>query len=816
MTHFNAPLLLAFAALLSCNPKHATGIETPAFESAETRGAAGDSTTRMSPQEAVRDVYGTSYAVVIGIDHYDHMPDLTGAVRDAKAMSTMLTARGFEVIEVLDKKATKERLRDLPYELQEKLNPEDRLFFYFAGHGVTQESKGYLMPKDAKSWRQGISMSSLQRQLEDTQVRQIFYAADACYSGLGLPNADAFRAGEEDSMPAHWADLAETPRYVSLSAGSVNQKAYDRWEGELGGPHGLFTYFLLEGLDGAADNDQDGWITDVELSAHIDSRVPAGARQVNHEQNPQRAQSGEGRILFANPRIAEILEQKGRVEQVAHLESKLSASERMATVLKLQQKAKKLEEEGLTPQAAALWRAALSLDQGEDLTGGFGESSLPGLHGVEAFGSVLKGHKHIINTLAFSPDGKRLVTGSYDTTAIVWNMETLKPIKTFKGHKSWINTLAFSPDGTRLVTGSWDSTAIVWNMETLEKIKTLKGHEDSIWTLAFSPNGSRLVTGSGDNTAIVWNMETFEKIKTLEGHESRITTLAFSPDGSRLVTGSDDAIVWNMETFEKIKTLEGHEKGINSLAFSPDGTRLVTGSGDKTAIVWNMETLKPIKTLKGHEDTIWALAFSPDGTRLVTGSSDSTAIVWNMETFEPIKTLYKHEGGIFTLAFSPDGSRLVTGSDDETAIVWNMETFEPIKTLEGHEGAILTVAFSPDGTKLATGSDDNTAIVWNMETFENIKTLEGHLDVILTVAFSPDGTKLVTGSWDKTAIVWNMEFLNLPVPELLTETGALTNLRVCRDSLSFKVVPIAPMPAPETVWVDESIPEAEALAACAD
>jgi WD40 repeat protein/uncharacterized caspase-like protein len=785
MTHFNAPLLLAFAALLSCNPKHATGIETPAFESAETRGAAGDSTTRMSPQEAVRDVYGTSYAVVIGIDHYDHMPDLTGAVRDAKAMSTMLTARGFEVIEVLDKKATKERLRDLPYELQEKLNPEDRLFFYFAGHGVTQESKGYLMPKDAKSWRQGISMSSLQRQLEDTQVRQIFYAADACYSGLGLPNADAFRAGEEDSMPAHWADLAETPRYVSLSAGSVNQKAYDRWEGELGGPHGLFTYFLLEGLDGAADNDQDGWITDVELSAHIDSRVPAGARQVNHEQNPQRAQSGEGRILFANPRIAEILEQKGRVEQVAHLESKLSASERMATVLKLQQKAKKLEEEGLTPQAAALWRAALSLDQGEDLTGGFGESSLPGLHGVEAFGSVLKGHKHIINTLAFSPDGKRLVTGSYDTTAIVWNMETLKPIKTFKGHKSWINTLAFSPDGTRLVTGSWDSTAIVWNMETLKPIKTLKGHEDTIWALAFSPDGTRLVTGSSDSTAIVWNMETFEPIKTLYKHEGGIFTLAFSPDGSRLVTGSDDetAIVWNMETFEPIKTLEGHE-----------GSRR-----------------RHFKLLRGDAAR---LTFSPDGTRLVTGSMNNTAIVWNMETFEPIKTLEGHENFFITLAFSPDGKRLVTGSWDNTAIVWNMETFEKIKTLEGHEDGIDTLAFSPDGTQLATGSSDKTAIVWNMETFEKIKTLKGHKEWITTLAFNHDGTRLVTGSYDNTAIVWNMETLNLPVPELLTETGALTNLRVCQDS--FKVVPITPMPAPETVWVDDALPAAEALAACAD
>ena len=105
------------------------------------------------------------------------------------------------------------------------------------------------MPAD-ETWRHGISMSSLQAQLEDTQVRQIFYAADACYSGLGLPSST--RAGEEQSLPAHWKDAAAGNRYVSLSAGGAGQTAYDRFEGErMGGPHGLFTYFLLNGLDGS-------------------------------------------------------------------------------------------------------------------------------------------------------------------------------------------------------------------------------------------------------------------------------------------------------------------------------------------------------------------------------------------------------------------------------------------------------------------------------------------------------------------------------------------------------------------------------------
>ena len=298
--------------------------------------------TMMSPSDTVRQIYGTSYAVVIGIDRYQHLNKLDGAVRDAKAMTKMLEQRGFDVTEILDKEASKERLRGLAYELQEQLNPDDRLFFYFAGHGVDEGGKGYLMPVDGETWRHGISMSSLQAQLEDTQVRQIFYAADACYSGLGLPSST--RAGEEQSLPAHWKDAAAGNRYVSLSAGGAGQTAYDRFEGErMGGPHGLFTYFLLNGLDGGADADADGWITDVELYAHVSNRVPVEAERLNHKQNPQVAFSGEGRILFANPKIDEIKAAEDRVERISELEETLSESERRGTIMMLQATAQKLE-----------------------------------------------------------------------------------------------------------------------------------------------------------------------------------------------------------------------------------------------------------------------------------------------------------------------------------------------------------------------------------------------------------------------------------------------------------------------------------------
>jgi WD40 repeat protein len=203
-----------------------------------------------------------------------------------------------------------------------------------------------------------------------------------------------------------------------------------------------------------------------------------------------------------------------------------------------------------------------------------------------------------------------------------------------------------------------------------------------------------------------------------------------------------------------------------------------------------MKTLKPIQTLKAHKQAVLQLAFSPDGSRLVTvGGAEA----------DQLRRRRRREGVV------------------SAVIVWNMKTFKPIKKLENDKASfVFSLAFNPGGTRLATGTIDNTVIVWNMDTFEQIKTLEGYKIDIRTLAFSPDGKWLAIGPGDNSAIALNMETLTLPIPELLTETGALTNLRVCRDSLSLKVVPITPMPAPETVWVDEALPAAEALAACAD
>jgi WD40 repeat protein len=330
-------------------------------------------------------------------------------------------------------------------------------------------------------------------------------------------------------------------------------------------------------------------------------------------------------------------------------------------------------------------------------------------------------------------------------------------IFTIYGHTDKVWSVAFSPDGTRIVTGSHDKTAKVWDARTGTSLLELKGHTGAVWTVAFSPDGTRIVTGSWDRTAKVWDGRTGTPQLELKGHTGPVTSVAFSLDGTRIVTGSWDqaAKVWNARTGTPQLELKGHTGPVTSVAFSPDGTRIVTGSEDQTARVWDGRAGTALLALKGHTHWVYIVAFSLDGTRIVTGSYDQTARVWDARTGTSLLELKGHTGAVWTVAFSPDGTRIVTGSEDRTANVWVARTGTPLLELKGHTGEVRSVAFSPDGTRIVTGSADRTAKVWDTGTGAPLLELKGHTGEVWSMAFSPDGTRIVTASKDQTARVWD-------------------------------------------------------------
>jgi eukaryotic-like serine/threonine-protein kinase len=298
---------------------------------------------------------------------------------------------------------------------------------------------------------------------------------------------------------------------------------------------------------------------------------------------------------------------------------------------------------------------------------------------------------------------------------------------TLRGHTGFVNSVAFSHDGKRLVSGGTANTVEVWDAQTGLHTLTLKGHTGAVNSVAFSPDDKRQVSGSEDKTVKVWDAQTGQKILTLKGHTGAVTSVGFSPDGKRLVSGSRDKTVkvWDAQTGRETLPLKGHTGSVNSVAFSPDGKRLVSGSDDSTVKVWDAQTGQETLTLKGHTGPVSSVAFSPDGKRLVSGGLDSTVRVWDAQTGQETLTLKGHTGPVGSVAFSPDGKRLVSGSWDNTIKVWDAQTGQETLTLKGHTGRsvafipagrVESVAFSPDGKRLASsGSQDGAIKVWDAD-----------------------------------------------------------------------------------------------------
>jgi WD40 repeat protein len=369
---------------------------------------------------------------------------------------------------------------------------------------------------------------------------------------------------------------------------------------------------------------------------------------------------------------------------------------------------------------------------------------------------ILRGHQAAIWSVAFSRDGKRIVTASEDGTALLFDVSTGRVITTLRGHEAAVSYATFSHDGRYVVTASSDGTARLWSANG-NITEVLRGHRDVVTFAAFSPDDARLVTASDDGTARVWDIALGTEIAVLKGHDGPVNSAAFSPDGRYVVTSSTDrtARIWDTRSETEPIILRGHTDFISYAEFSPDGTRILTVSWDATADVWNTKTGQPIFHLVGHESRIWSGAFSPDGQRVVTISEDRTARLWNAATGAAVSTLKGHENWVTAVAFSDDGARLITGSADGTARLWDGNTGAIVAVLRGHAYGINAAAFSPDGTQVATASHDHTVRLWRTEIAAFDMILKGHSDHVNAVAFSPDGLRVVTASWDGTARIWN-------------------------------------------------------------
>ncbi len=287
----------------------------------------------------------------------------------------------------------------------------------------------------------------------------------------------------------------------------------------------------------------------------------------------------------------------------------------------------------------------------------------------------LTAHSKSIFSLAISPDGQILASGSDDGTIKIWRLNQGEQLRTLTGHSATVYSLIISPDGQKLVSGSGDKTIKIWQLSTGQHIRTLTVHSGTIYSLVMSRDGQTLVSSSGDKTIKIYEFNTGKVLHTITGHSDFVRCLAISPDGKTLVSGSDDKTIkiWQLSTGKEIRTLTNHSGWIYSLAISADGQTLVSGSSDKTINIWHLSTGQKIGSITGYSSTVWYLGISPDGQTLVSGSGDKTIKIWQLSTRQELCTLSGHSGNIYALAISPDGQTLVSGSSDNTVKVWRVQ-----------------------------------------------------------------------------------------------------------------------------------------------
>ncbi len=367
--------------------------------------------------------------------------------------------------------------------------------------------------------------------------------------------------------------------------------------------------------------------------------------------------------------------------------------------------------------------------------------------------ATLKGHTETLYAIAFSPDGKYVLTGSFDKMLKLWETTTGKEVKTFggtAGHQNLVLCTAFSPDGQMMASGGSDNTAKIWDVPGVGFAQELTA-ADVVNGLAMSPDGQRVVGAGKNGTITVWSSADGKQALSLAGHAGPVNAVAMNAQS--LVSGGSDGTIryWNPADGKPIAVVNAPVSPITGLVLHPTAPAAYSTADDGTLKFWQLPVPQP-RALTAHADRVTAVALSPDGNQVATAGADKLIRVSNFADGKPIREFAGAAGPIQSMAMSP--TFMAAGTANDHLALWNAADGKLIHQIVAHAGPVTGVAIHPQNTQMLTVGSDGSMKVWTLPP-TSPRAL-AHPEAVLSATVSPDSQRLITGGGDKIVRIWNL------------------------------------------------------------